>query len=974
MKATLKLSLLLFPLIILTTTLAQTYQGPAAGSVPNGGTVNTGTFFKATDIGVPTERGTRNVISTSKDPVSIDFGSTTSPLRSFYVEDPNVTSNSSIEGSPSILLKSFKGMSMGSSIPPDPHMAVGPTHIITTVNVSFSIWDKEGNLVKTINPDTWFQGLVTNPGCFDPQILYDHFDKKWIMCWDSQNDALQRAHFMVAVSDDSIPTGTWYTWALPANVNGTTTVNNWGDYPQIGFDKNAIYINSRQFTFATQPQYQYNKIRIINKSEIYNNPGGALSWKDIWDITDPQVGATYKPDKIIPSIYYGSDNIQFFLHIPNNGANFISLYKMTDPTGNPVLTRTNIFIENFSGAPNANQLGGSTTLIDANQSGMKTQPIFRDGFLWATHSIANPTAPQYAAMRYYKVNTTNSSLVESGTLGAANYWYIFPTLAVDKDQNIAITYSRSGTTEYCGAYYTTRLKNDPPGLSGSQILQTGKGNYVVTFSGTRNRWGDYTGIYLDPTDENNIWMHTEYVETTNRWGTWVGKVRMVPFTGVLLSTPTPSIDFGNVELGFSSDTLTAVIRNFGTDNLIISNMPGSAGSFTRISNFTFPLNLASFDSILVKFLYTPADTGNVVSNFSVTSNDPAFSGFEMRGKGYVIKPAVQNTLYATSGISNESNFAVLNLNSGTGTNIGPLLSSEIKSIAVNPKNKIIYGMAPTATSSRLVRVNAEKGDSYTLYDYPMGDLTSIAFDTSGVLFVAAKTGTIYNLDVKSGQLDSITKTPIQISAITINPLNNELWASVFVAIGAGKDRIYKINKLTGDTTRVGQTGLNVITNGLAFDENEHLFGITGNTTQVNNLISINTNTGVGTLVGATGLKHLTDIAYLAVKPSAAGDELSTIPMEFSLKQNYPNPFNPSTTIEFALPISSQIKVKVYNLLGQVVKVLYDGYKQEGVYKLTWNSDDANGNSLSSGIYFYELIAKGIDGREFSQMRKMILIK
>ena len=98
------------------------------------------------------------------------------------------------------------------------------------------------------------------------------------------------------------------------------------------------------------------------------------------------------------------------------------------------------------------------------------------------------------------------------------------------------------------------------------------------------------------------------------------------------------------------------------------------------------------------------------------------------------------------------------------------------------------------------------------------------------------------------------------------------------------------------------------------------------------------------------------------------------PTSFSLLQNYPNPFNPSTTIEFALPVSAKIKVKVYNLLGQTIKVLYDGTKDAGYYKFNWNSDDVNGNSVSSGVYFYELSASGIDGREFNQMKKMILLK
>lgn len=975
MKTMLRLSLLLFPLIILSTTLAQTYQGPAVGSVPNGGTVNTGTFYKSTDIGVPKERGTRNVITPFKDPVSIDFGSIANPIRSFYVEDPNVNSNSSIEGSPSILLKSFKGMTMGNSIPPDPHMAVGPTHIITTVNVSFSIWDKEGNLVKTINPDTWFQGLVSNPGCFDPQILYDHFDKKWIMSWDSQNDALQRAHFMVAVSDDSIPTGTWYVWALPANVNGTTVVSNWGDYPQIGFDRNAIYINSRQFSFAGS--YQYNKIRIINKSEIYNNPGGALSWKDIWDITDPQVGATYKPDKIIPSIYYGFDDIQFFLHIPNNGANFISLYKMTDPTGTPVLTRTNIFVENFSGAPNANQLGGSTTLIDANQSGMKTQPIFRDGFLWATHSIANPTAPQYAAMRYYKVNTTNSSLVESGTLGAANYWYIFPTLAVDKDQNIAITYSRSGTTEYCGAYYTTRLKNDPPGLSGSQILQTGKGNYVVTFSGTRNRWGDYTGIYLDPSDENNIWMHTEYVEATNRWGTWIGKVRMVPFSGAYVYTVDDSLDFGELDFDVNqlSDTLSATIFNYGSDTLNISNIPTSFGQFKLVSNLTYPVKLSSYQSLTLDFVFAPTTNGQFSTIYPVTNNDPNFSGILLKGYAYKIFPASNNIIYASSGSSNEGNILSINPSTGAGTILGPSLFSEVTDIAIHPKTNISYGVTASGNNTSILRVNSLNGDAHKLLEVNLANPKSIAFDTSGTLYALLKNGRIHTVDLVTGSTNLVLDTNFTVASIAFNPLNNELWGTSSALI-SNRDRVFKIDIVNVDTTVIGKTGFNTITNNITFDGIGILYGITGSSSQINNLIRIDTSSAVGTLVGSIGFKHITGIGLTSNSVTSVRDDRSgsNIPNNYVLKQNYPNPFNPSTTIEFALPISSQIKVKIYNLLGQVVKVLYDGIKQEGIHKLNWNSDDTNGNSLSSGIYFYELSAKGLDGSEFSQLRKMILIK
>ncbi len=565
-------------------------------------------------------------------------------------------------------------------------------------------------------------------------------------------------------------------------------------------------------------------------------------------------------------------------------------------------------------------------------------------------------------------------MVENATLGAPGYWYIFPNLTMDKDENIAITYSRSSVNDYCGAFYTTRLNNDPPGLSGSKTLQEGKGNYVVTFGASRNRWGDYMGICLDPSDENNIWMFTEYAAAKNIWGTWVGKIRMVPVFGVNLYTSTPSIDFGNVELNYTSDTVTTIISNYGTENLEVSNIPVSSGPFHIISNFSFPLNLAAFDSVLIKFIFTPTDTGIVSANLVVSSNDSLFTSFELKGKGYVLKLATQNVLYSSSGVNNGGNLAALNTSSGIGSNIGPLLHSDVKSLCINPKNKVIYGLNSTFKSSQVLRVNAEMGDAYSLFEFPIGDLASIAFDTSGVPFVAAKNGNLYTLNLTNGLLDSFARAPIQISSIAFNPTDNQLWASILVSFGAGKDRVYKLDKVTGDTSRVGQTGFNIATNGIAYDENGNLFGVTGSASQINNLISINTSTGVGTLIGATGLKHLTDIAYLAIKPTSVDNNQLTIPTQYSLKQNYPNPFNPSTTIEFALPVSSRLKVKVYNLLGQTVKVIYDGTKDAGYYKFNWNSDDVNSNSVSSGVYFYELSASGFDGREFSQMKKMILIK
>ena len=93
-------------------------------------------------------------------------------------------------------------------------------------------------------------------------------------------------------------------------------------------------------------------------------------------------------------------------------------------------------------------------------------------------------------------------------------------------------------------------------------------------------------------------------------------------------------------------------------------------------------------------------------------------------------------------------------------------------------------------------------------------------------------------------------------------------------------------------------------------------------------------------------------------------EVEIAPSVFSLSQNYPNPFNPNTTIKYSIPLSSNVVIKVFNVLGDEVTTLVDAQKQAGTYELTFNAEN-----LSSGVYFYQLKAG-----TFIETKRMILIK
>ncbi|MEJ2628897.1 MAG: T9SS type A sorting domain-containing protein [bacterium] len=86
--------------------------------------------------------------------------------------------------------------------------------------------------------------------------------------------------------------------------------------------------------------------------------------------------------------------------------------------------------------------------------------------------------------------------------------------------------------------------------------------------------------------------------------------------------------------------------------------------------------------------------------------------------------------------------------------------------------------------------------------------------------------------------------------------------------------------------------------------------------------------------------------------------------DFRLSQNYPNPFNPSTTINYSLPESGYITIGIYNLSGQKIETLVDGFKQTGIYQIKWET-----KGLPSGIYFCTIKAG-----YFSESRKLVLHK
>jgi flagellar hook assembly protein FlgD len=101
----------------------------------------------------------------------------------------------------------------------------------------------------------------------------------------------------------------------------------------------------------------------------------------------------------------------------------------------------------------------------------------------------------------------------------------------------------------------------------------------------------------------------------------------------------------------------------------------------------------------------------------------------------------------------------------------------------------------------------------------------------------------------------------------------------------------------------------------------------------------------------------------------AGERLTLTPSEFFLSQNYPNPFNPTTTISYGLPYDAQVRLDIFNIMGQKVRTLIDFRQVAGFRNVTWDGRDGAGKSVASGVYFYR-----INAGDHLSIKKMLLMK
>lgn len=426
------------------------------------------------------------------------------------------------------VLKSFPGIQdNGQSIPPDTVGAVGPSHIVETLNTEVALYNKDSGeeLGKATLQEFW-ASLGTNNGepanfPFDPRVLYDPHSGRFFFI--TMGGVPSPSWILIAASKDSDPTKDFYKYAIDAD--GGSQV--WADYPGLGVDKDNVYVTVNMFT--DDFDFAYSSVWIFPKSQLLAGDRAVNPTRI--DVNDASA-FTLKPATI-----FGNGTTMYLVNMAGFGGEtpYLCLWKVS---GNEVEKLGFIGVAPFPNIelPDAAQKD-TADKIEVNDDRI-LDALYRNGYIWATQSVASSDELRTEAA-WYKIDPSKANLDEpgetedQGRVKDANRWYYFPSIAVNSNNDVAMGFTGSSATEFAGCYFTTRKTSDTKGtMRAVTMYKDGEATYFKTFSGQDNRWGDYSATVVDPFDDLTFWTLQEYAATpaqardnNDRWGTYWAKFK-----------------------------------------------------------------------------------------------------------------------------------------------------------------------------------------------------------------------------------------------------------------------------------------------------------------------------------------------------------------------------------------------------------------------------------------------------------------
>jgi hypothetical protein len=614
----------------------------------------------------------------------------------------------------------FPGVGASGSAPPDTNMAVGPNHILQTVNSRYAVYSKSGTqLAGPFSLSSLWSPLGTGNGCAtnnggDVVAQYDKLADRFIV---TQLGGISAPYSeCIAISQTSDPTGAYWLYSFSYG----TTLN---DYPKFGVwptTTNSAYLatynlfaNGQTFSGGQMCAYDRAKMLAGNPTAqgicfTIGNDGGFLP-SDLDGSTPPLDGT---PGYFLT--YETLSSLRTYALAPN----------FANPAASTLTVQTpDIAVAAFSEAcaPSYTCVPqfGTTQQLDSLGDRLMYRLAFRNfgdhEALVVNHSV---TAGGAVGVRWYELRAPVStagafSLFQQGTFAPNATYRWMGSAAMDSAGDIGVGYSASSSTIHPAIRYAGRVPSDPLGTLEAEVsMIEGTGSQT----GGLSRWGDYSALRIDPSDDCTFWYTNEYLAANGsfNWSTFFASFKFntcgtPPVPDFSLSRSPTSLTLTQGGSGTSTITATALNGFSGSVALAVTGCPSGAtctlpSPVTPTASSTLSVSTTTSTATGTFTLTVTGTSGSLVHTTTVSLTvNPAAGDFTISASPSVLNVSRSSSGHYTVTIGAVSGSAPVNLS------VSGLPSRTNASFSPNPASS-----PGTSTLTISVQRRAVSGTNATL--------------------------------------------------------------------------------------------------------------------------------------------------------------------------------------------------------------------------------------------------------------------
>lgn len=872
--------------------------------------------------------------------------------------------------------------------PPDCNGTAGPNHYMQTINCVYAIYNKTGTIVAgPANMNTLFTGVTGatyNDG--DPVILYDEQAARWVAVEFSISGS--NDYMLFAVSQTSDPTGSWYRYSFD--------VDDMPDYEKIGIWQDGYYMGTNNSSSGKKDIY------VVERSKMLSGlTAQMVGFDNAWRPTTID-GFMCVPPVDNDGTFAPAGSPGLFITINDDaiagGADQLWIYELavnwTTPSSS-TFTRTQqlavpAFDSNFGADWTNIKQKGSTQELDAIPQVIMNAPQYRNFGTYQTlvccHTV-DVDATDHAGVRWYELRKTTGTwgLRQSGTYAPDAHSRWMGSIRLNGQNELGLGYSISSSTLYPGISYTGQSATAYATGAGTLDLAEQTITTGAYSQSTYERWGDYSAISVDPSDDKTFWFTTEYIGASNARKTRIASFQVgAAVAGIDLIPLTPAATPVSILVGQTS-TATCSLKNQGT-------------SASGTSNFKYYLSTDNTYSTGDVLLGTDAVAVLSAGSTVALSKVVTIPSGTTPGTYYILYSADAD---ATVTETNETNNVVsvqITVTSSVGT---PDLI--VQTPATTPTS-VVAGATTTASctvKNQGTAISAASSLKYYLSSdnvYSAGDtylatsaIASLAISgtaaASSVLTIPALTaaGTWYivffadadaqvteSSETNNTGSVSITVTTSVVGcnsttrypSTTLSPTTawktqNSIYAGEYAVFNVVSGRIYNFSYCTADGGSASYNSALTLRNYttdayIAFSDDA-----CGDDAKIIWTATFTGTVKLVTSVSGCGTNSIsTKLRYKYTTAKAAEGILEAEP-EYLV---YPNPSKGQISIEASSGFENMKQIVIYNASGKTVRTIDIPEKSDNIYNIDMND-------CASGMYLIKII-----GNEKTEQLKVMIKK